>query len=181
MGKILGYVLILYGLYYVGNIIYDLFLAKEKVDKNDEDGETISLADLDVTNDYQDNEIYNVVVDDVESVQMPLSYDIEEEKVSYGSDKDEQFDHLKKTFEEEESFDWYNQEEIEKKKDLTKSENVLKNIVQNVSKNVVSEKKIFFKNNEEETNLWKGFIEKASTSVLMTENDGGHKTFRSTL
>lgn len=75
-GKLIGIIAIGYMLYYIGNIIYDLFLKKENNAQNQEDGEEFLAYG-------EENNIQNIEQDDVENIHTPSSYiqnDIEAKK-----------------------------------------------------------------------------------------------------
>jgi hypothetical protein len=70
MIKIFITILAVYLLYYAGNILYDLFLKKDTVLK-DEEGEEFALAAFAEVN---TNEIIEVNIDDVEQLSTPTSF-----------------------------------------------------------------------------------------------------------
>lgn len=68
-GKLIGIIVVLYVLYYAGNIIYDLFLKKEKVVEGDDDLEEFHGEVRPVQ-----SEVVQVSQDEVEEMNMPSSY-----------------------------------------------------------------------------------------------------------
>lgn len=68
-GKLIGIILALYILYYAGNIIYDLFLKKEKVVEGDDD-----LEEFHGEVRPEQSEVVQVSQDEVEEMNMPSSY-----------------------------------------------------------------------------------------------------------
>ena len=179
IGQFIGYIIGAYVVYYVGNIIYDLFLAKQKVPKEDDDGEIISLGDI-VS--VERTTVSNISIEDVESVNMPESYEVDESQLYSENATNEEYDiSLQKNYEEEESSEWYESEEAKvQKDDLNKVEKSIKELyTKGVA--VISEKKEFFKNKVAETNEgWENALAQAQMEVVMTQNNGGHKSYKST-
>lgn len=68
-GKLIGIIVVLYVLYYAGNIIYDLFLKKEKVIEGDEE-----LEEFHGEVRPEQSEVVQVSQDEVEEMNMPSSY-----------------------------------------------------------------------------------------------------------
>lgn len=68
-GKLIGIIVVLYVLYYAGNIIYDLFLKKEKVIEGDEE-----LEEFHGEVRPEQSEVVQVSQDEVEEINMPSSY-----------------------------------------------------------------------------------------------------------
>lgn len=68
-GKLIGIIVVLYVLYYAGNIIYDLFLKKEKVVEGDDD-----LEEFHGEVRPEQSEVVQVSQDEVEEMNMPSSY-----------------------------------------------------------------------------------------------------------
>ncbi|PZU24743.1 MAG: hypothetical protein DI622_03665 [Chryseobacterium sp.] len=103
MIKIFITILAVYLLYYAGNIVYDLFLKKETVLKDDE-GEEFALAAFAEMN---TNEITEVSIDDVEHLNTPNSFHKKELFPSTEEDIDESrdLDYYRQKFESEQVID----------------------------------------------------------------------------
>lgn len=72
MGQFVLIVLGIYTLYYAGNIIYDLYLKKEKVEEEEE--QTINIEGIEVS-----ENIENVGIDDVEEMNTPNEFASDED------------------------------------------------------------------------------------------------------
>lgn len=75
MGKVLIITGLLYLLYYTGNVVYDLFIKKQIVKNNENDGELISLENI---IEEIPSSVTNIYEDEVENLNLPSSYDYEE-------------------------------------------------------------------------------------------------------
>lgn len=69
-GKIIGIIVVVYVIYYAGNIIYDLFLKKEKVVEGDDD-----LEEFHGEVRPEQSEVVQVSQDEVEEMNLPSSYE----------------------------------------------------------------------------------------------------------
>lgn len=127
MGKIFLFIVGGYVLYYLSQIIYDGFLKKSPVVKNQDEGELISLADL---SDVEKTDIKSVSIEEAENVNLPKSMQTTEHKEVVNQEtiepEDDDFDssNFKERYEEEISFEQYDvQEKIEaEEKELLKEE-----------------------------------------------------------
>lgn len=176
------YIIGAYCVYYLGNVIYDLFLAKEKVPKENDDGVIISLGEI-TENDNQP--IAYVSVDDVETVTLPNSFDASEDEIFSSENTEEiQLDKLKEQFEEEKYLEQEEQEKTEfqtQLADFSETKSLLKSVLALKAQNIISEAKEIISNNNSKLDDWDSFIEKATTNVVLTSNNDGHKVFKSTL
>ena len=75
MGKVLIITGLLYLLYYTGNVVYDLFIKKQIVNSNENDGELIILENI---IEEIPSSVTNIYEDEVENLNLPSSYDYEE-------------------------------------------------------------------------------------------------------
>lgn len=142
--------LAVYILYYGGNILYDLFIKKEKVIVADE-GETFSLEDIAA----KDSEpISNVGIEDVENINMPNQFQ-KNEWSNNNNDEDsshvQDIEELRKRFEAEQEID-----------DISST------------KNKIETPPVATKKSE-----WKEILGKAETNVKLVANYEGHKVFHS--
>ncbi len=103
MTKIFLTILVLYLLYYTGNIVYDLFLKKDNALKEDE-AQEYALAAL---SEQDKAEIKAVRIDDVEHLNTPNSFNTKELFSSNGEEADEphDLDHWRRRFESEQDID----------------------------------------------------------------------------
>lgn len=131
MGKFVTILIILYVLYYAGNIIYDLYIKKEKVEKVEE--EVFSIDGLETQED-----IKQVKIDDVENRNDVSSKEEELYEADYNGNDTPQFnmEALKRKHEEE--------------REIAKKENPLKKIepkdfqklIHNASSKIRTEKEV---------------------------------------
>lgn len=99
MGNIFIIIGVLYLLYYAANIIYDLFIRKEKVDHNNDNTEEFSIGDSTV-------ESQNVQIDDVENLNTPSSFNDNNFNVQNEDNvEEEDTEGWRKRFEEEQNMD----------------------------------------------------------------------------
>lgn len=178
IGQFIGYIIGAYFVYYIGNIIYDLFLAKPKVPKGDDDGEIISLGDI-----VSNEKISNVSIEDVETVNMPESYEVDESQLYSEKTTNEEYDlSIQKNYEEEESEEWYEQKEMQNHtNDLNKVAKSLQEIIKNSAQSIISEKKEYIKNGfTSSAEHFESLLSQAQMQVVMTNNNDGHKTYKST-
>lgn len=103
MIKIFLTILVVYVLYYAGNIVYDLFLKKDTALKEDE-AQEYALAAL---TEQDKAEIKAVRIDDVEHLNTPNSFNTKELFSSNGEEADEPHDleHWRQKFESEQDID----------------------------------------------------------------------------
>ncbi|MCO7354026.1 hypothetical protein [Riemerella anatipestifer] len=85
MGKFVLVVLIIYILYYTGNIIYDLYIKKEKVEEVEEEVVTIEGIDT-------EENVANVEIDDIEEMATPKGFTNEEEYNIREGEQENEFD-----------------------------------------------------------------------------------------
>lgn len=143
----------LYTVYYLGNIVYDLFLKKDKT-LITEEKEEYSLEDV------VSNTPMQVNIDDVEEMIIPNSFqksDVPQEAENYRPDIEE----LRRQFESEEEID----SDLVKE---TKSEEIL------TSQNQEEDKKT-------SRNDWQAIMKLSETTVQMVANYDGQKVYHSVL
>lgn len=151
MGKFTLIILGIYILYYVGNIIYDLYLKKEKIVTEDDTVE-YSLGDI---AENVSKEIKSVEIDDVENLETPQSF--YNEVINNENDDEDSnntdMEKLAKKYEEEK------EEETEQ---------------ENEKGNYPNEDKIIV---EDSKDKWNKIIDSATTKVKLLENIDGHKVY----
>ncbi|MEB4760208.1 hypothetical protein OZN48_06885 [Chryseobacterium indologenes] len=103
MIKIFLTILVVYLLYYAGNIVYDLFLKKDP-ELKEEDAEEYALTAI---TEQDKAEIKEVSIDDVEHLNTPNSFNTKELFSSNDEEPDEPHDleHWRKKFESEQDID----------------------------------------------------------------------------
>ncbi|AZI38660.1 hypothetical protein [Epilithonimonas vandammei] len=133
MIKIFLTILIVYLLYYAGNIVYDLFLKKDNALKEDE-AQEYALAAL---TEQDKAEIKAVRIDDVEHLNTPNSFNTKELFSSNGEEADEphDLDHWRQKFESEQDIDAFEiapqiDEQLTESKEVPQDDWVEEEIVQ---------------------------------------------------
>ena len=115
--KFIPIILGLYFLYYVGMVIYDLFLKKEKVVEAENSEQNYSISDF-----AQQNKETPVVVgiEDVENIRTPKSYEEIQEPFLSATDENQDIEKLKSKYEDENKLD---EEEMEIAEEQTENKN----------------------------------------------------------
>lgn len=169
-GKLIGWIFILYLLYYVGMIIYDLFLKKGKEVEETEDLEEFSLQDI---ADREQEVIKHTDIDDVENITLPQSYEIHSE--------------LNEEFEKELNIA-QNEQNLKELESKFKENEELENL--SVAESVIEEEektqtensqKVELSGAEKRKQMFKDIINLATTSIQVVENEDGYKVYKSTL
>ncbi len=148
MGKVFGIIAVIYILYYAGNIIYDLFIKKDNTVASDQ-SEDFVIGDV-------PDDLQNVVIDDVENIRTPTSFNI----ISNNNDMEEDDS-------SPDEASWTKKYE---------EENRMNSISNQTSENLgLKEIK------ENENDAWEKMMLKASTSVSVVKDDEGNFIYKSTL
>ena len=115
--KFIPIILGLYFLYYVGMVIYDLFLKKEKVVEAENSEQNYSISDF-----AQQNKETPVVVgiEDVENIRTPKSYEEIQEPLLSATDENQDIEKLKSKYEDENKLE---EEEMEIAEEQTENKN----------------------------------------------------------
>lgn len=115
--KFIPIILGLYFLYYVGMVIYDLFLKKEKVVEAENSEQNYSISDF-----AQQNKETPVVVgiEDVENIRTPKSYEETQEPFLSATDENQDIEKLKNKYEDENKLE---EEEMEIAEEQTENKN----------------------------------------------------------
>lgn len=115
--KFIPIILGLYFLYYVGMVIYDLFLKKEKVVEAENSEQNYSISDF-----AQQNKETPVVVgiEDVENIRTPESYEEIQEPFLSATDENQDIEKLKNKYEDENKLE---EEEMEIAEEQTENKN----------------------------------------------------------
>jgi len=158
----LKYSLILLGayfLYYAGNIVYDLFLKKEKTVQTDV-AEEYSLGDFA----QAENEEPNLIgIEDVENLKTPKSF-LKSEPIPIqrqnNFEDNPSLEELRKRFEEEEDLDGTSSKQPE------------------IIEPIVSKKK---NDAQSKKDQWKEFVNLSETNVKLVDNTKGQKVYHSTI
>lgn len=180
MTKFLFILMVIYFLYYAGNMVYDLFLKKESPLVTEEI-DVFSLVEFEAQN---REEVTTVGIEDVENLNTPYSFNKREFPInSEISEEREDIEVWRQRFESEQDMDSFDSgsinTEIENKAadeliDTENNEPVLLKI-----ENTEDEaNQIRRKANE---NKWKQLWNDAETTVQMISNTNGHKVYQAVI
>ena len=183
MGKVLLFILGAYVLYYVVNIIYDLFFANQKAAAHQDEGQLVSM-----NKDDEPPDIKRFGIDDVEEVEVPKSYVVDEVELYEDNDTPTNYDAeaFRTNYEEEAELEKYSSSQPEKQ--LLEQENQEKKlIVSHLLNGIRTPTEKFISNTKEvisnalDTDKFDDFLNIANQHVVLTSNIDGHKVFKSTL
>lgn len=157
--KFIPIILGLYLLYYVGMVIYDLFLKKEKVVEAENSEQNYSISDF-----AQQNKETPVVVgiEDVENIRTPKSYEEIQEPFLSATDENQDIEKLKNKYEDENKLE---EEEMEIAENKTESEEQTENKNPSIADKPISNLKI------------KDILNHINTKVKMVANYDGQKVY----
>lgn len=157
--KFIPIILGLYFLYYVGIVIYDLFLKKEKVVEAENSEQNYSISDF-----AQQNKETPVVVgiEDVENIRTPKSYEEIQEPFLSATDENQDIEKLKSRYEDENKLE---EEEMEIAENKTESEEQTENKNPSIADKPISNLKI------------KDILNHINTKVKMVANYDGQKVY----
>jgi len=191
MIKISLSILTVYLIYYTGNILYDLFLKKEK-DLYKEDTEEFSLSGIS----YQyEGSAQNVVIDDVENIRTPRSFSSSELIPISNEESEERPDlhYLKEKYESEQDME---EQEMVSKQDPKETENRSDPEIPTSGNEPSADKEQEFQKPAEvahHSNIsnkdiensriieWKKMLNLSETLVQLVSNNDGHKVYQSTM
>ena len=197
MIKISLAILAVYLIYYAGNILYDLFLKKEKATYK-EDTEEFSLSEI--SEQYEDL-TKNVGIEDVENLNTPKSFNKNplHSDITEGNEERQDLEYLREQFESEQDLDEF---ENPPKKDFTESENQsLPEKAESSNEDLDQKEKTSDKkesqkpeeiiqpspitvNAEKEASRieeWKKMLNLSETLVQLVANHDGYKIYQSTM
>ncbi|WP_312344881.1 hypothetical protein [Chryseobacterium binzhouense] len=196
MIKISLCILAVYLMYYAGNILYDLFLKKEKVTYKEET-EEFSLSEISEQYEYPTK---NVGIEDVENLNTPKSFNKNPIHSEYTERNEERQDleYLREQFESEQDLDEFDNQskkdfiEMGSQSHLEKDESSEVSIDQ---KDKIPDEKEDEKPNEIESSEttanidqetsrikeWKAMLNLSETLVQLVANHDGYKVYQSTM
>ena len=176
----------LYILYYVGNIIYDLFLKTQSTAKTNDD-EIFSLVEFEEEN---RSEVKTVGIEDVENLTTPNSFYRKQFPIEIvRSEERQDIDDYRRRFESEQNIDSFEEESsLEQHEEITEGDTE-ENIENEVEEDLYNEEGNQLTNIEEHIkkkkkaskNYWENVLNIASSSVQLVQNLNGHKVYHSTL
>lgn len=175
MNKFIIIVIALYLLYYLGNIVFDVFLKKENAITNEE-SEEFSLADI---SENIETKITEIGIEDVENLNTPKSFTKSESQISEEISESEQevdIETLRKKFEAEEDIENFGENDEQSfQKEVETSENK-KTSNENIQENIAEQNPI-----SKIKNHWKNLLNLAETSVQMFANNDGSRIYQSVM
>jgi len=183
MGKVILFILVGYVLYYAVNIIYDLFFANAKTVASQEEGQLVSMS-----KDDDPPDIRRIDIDDVENVEVPKSYIVDEAELYDDNDTPTNYDAeaFRTNYEEEKELEHYSSSQSEKQ--LLEQENQEKKLfvshflngIRTPAETIISNTKEVI-SNALDTDKFDDFLNIATSHVVLSSNIDGHKVFKSTL
>ena len=197
MIKISLCILAVYLTYYAGNILYDLFLKKEK-ESFKQETEEFSLSEI--SEQYEDL-TKNVGIEDVENLNTPKSFNknVIYSDITEGNEERQDLDYLRELFESEQDLDEFDnpskkdftdmkgQSHIEKAESseefLDQDEKTSTEKENQKPSEVISENPITVSADQETSRIkdWKAMLNLSETLVQMVANYDGYKVYRSTM
>ena len=175
----LKYSLILLGayfLYYAGNIVYDLFLKKEKIVHTDAT-EEFSLADFAQSESLPPS---SIGIEDVENIRTPKSFlksEIQVSQVQNTFEENPDLDELRRRFESEQDLDGFDDVEKPIKNVTENTESIQSKNNENHQNQIQEEQGLSIQKSNR--NKWNQLLNLAETSVQMISHNDGYKIYHS--
>lgn len=177
----LKYSLILLGayfLYYAGNIVYDLFLKKEKTLHTDVT-EEFSLADFAESESLPPS---SIGIEDVENIRTPKSFlksEIPTAQAQNTFEENSDLEELRRRFESEQDLDGFDQLEESVKNTTENIETIQSKNNENHQDHIQEEQASSIQKSNR--NKWHQLLNLAETSVQMISHNDGYKIYHSTM
>ena len=175
----LKYSLILLGaylLYYAGNIVYDLFLKKEKTLHTDAT-EEFSLADFAESESLPPS---SIGIEDVENIRTPKSFlksEIQISQVQNTFEENPDLEELRRRFESEQDIDGFDNDDEPVKNTTENTEVVQSKNNENYQNQIQEEQASSIQKSNR--NKWHQLLNLAETSVQMISHNDGYKIYHS--
>ena len=175
----LKYSLILLGayfLYYTGNIVYDLFLKKDKIVHTDAT-EEFSLADFAQSESLPPS---SIGIEDVENIRTPKSFLKSEIPISQAENAFEEnpdLEELRRRFESEQDIDGFDNDDEPVKNTTENTEVVQSKNNENYQNQIQEEQASSIQKSNR--NKWHQLLNLAETSVQMISHNDGYKIYHS--
>lgn len=164
-----------YLMYYAGNILYDLFLKKDK-EHYKEESEEFSLSEI--SEQYEDL-TKNVGIEDVENLNTPKSFskNIIHPDSLEGKEERQDLQHLREQFESEQDIDNF---QIDKEIYEDQS-GIFENLPNHNDENLPYQDtdKSSLTASKTNTDKFRNLLNLAETSVQLISNNNGYKTYQS--
>ena len=165
-----------YFLYYAGNIVYDLFLKKEKTVYTDAT-EEFSLADFAQSESLPPS---SIGIEDVENIRIPKSFlqsEIPMPQAQNTFEENPDLDELRRRFESEQDLDGFDQLEESVKNTTENTEVVQSKNNENYQNQIQEEQASSIQKSNR--NKWHQLLNLAETSVQMISHNDGYKIYHS--
>ena len=175
----LKYSLILLGaylLYYAGNIVYDLFLKKEKTLHTDAT-EEFSLADFAESESLPPS---SIGIEDVENIRTPKSFlksEIQISQVQNTFEENPDLEELRRRFESEQDIDGFDNDDEPVKNTTENTEAIQSKNNENHQNQIQEEQASSIQKSNK--NKWHQLLNLAETSVQMISHNDGYKIYHS--
>ena len=175
----LKYSLILLGayfLYYAGNIVYDLFLKKEKTVHTDAT-EEFSLADFAQSESLPPS---SIGIEDVENIRTPKSFlksEIQISQVQNTFEENPDLEELRRRFESEQDIDGFDNDDEPVKNVTENTESIQSKNNENHQNQIQEEQGLSIQKSNR--NKWHQLLNLAETSVQMISHNDGYKIYHS--
>ena len=168
--------LAVYFLYYAGNVVYDLFLKKEKTVHTD-DTEEFSLADFAQSENLPRS---SVGIEDVENIRTPKSFlksEIPTAQAQNTFEENPDLEELRRRFESEQDLDGFDQLEEPIKNTTENIEAIQSKNNENHQNHTQEEQGLSIQKSNR--NKWYQLLNLAETSVQMISHNDGYKIYHS--
>ena len=168
--------LAVYFLYYAGNVVYDLFLKKEKTVHTD-DTEEFSLADFAQSESLPPS---SVGIEDVENIRTPKSFlktEIPTAQVQNTFEENPDLEELRRRFESEQDLDGFDDVEKPIKNVTENTESIQSKNNENHQNQIQEEQGLSIQKSNR--NKWYQLLNLAETSVQMISHNDGYKIYHS--
>ena len=168
--------LAVYFLYYAGNVVYDLFLKKEKTVHTD-DTEEFSLADFAQSESLPPS---SVGIEDVENIRTPKSFlksEIPTAQAQNTFEENPDLEELRRRFESEQDLDGFDQLEEPIKNTTENIEAIQSKNNENHQNHIQEEQGLSIQKSNR--NKWNQLLNLAETSVQMISHNDGYKIYHS--
>ena len=168
--------LAVYFLYYAGNIVYDLFLKKEKTIPTDAT-EEFSLADFAQSENLPPS---SVGIEDVENIRTPKSFlksEIPTAQAQNTFEENPDLEELRRRFESEQDLDGFDDVEKPIKNVTENTESIQSKNNENHQNQIQEEQGLSIQKSNR--NKWYQLLNLAETSVQMISHNDGYKIYHS--
>ena len=168
--------LAVYFLYYAGNVVYDLFLKKEKTVHTDAT-EEFSLADFAKSENLPPS---SVGIEDVENIRTPKSFlksEIQISQVQNTFEENPDLEELRRRFESEQDIDGFDNDDEPVKNVTENTESIQSKNNENHQNQIQEEQGLSIQKSNR--NKWYQLLNLAETSVQMISHNDGYKIYHS--